>query len=465
MAANKFFTGILPLALLLGGCNVADNSAESNKPFAFLKKSESSNSDTTTQTSKENTMSLADILKSANPSVDMKSGFVKAVSSAVLADPLIISAKEDLAAQRSQIEVAQSAKDIQFNATALGGVEDVSDGISGVALVLNATRVISDGGKIDARVASEKFAAEAAKHRLKASMNDRALVAVNAWVDLDRYERLHDMIGSRLLILNPLIEQLETVAAAGMGDASQVAAAQRTVSQIRVTQTDVKERLEQSRVAFRNVFGSLPSSIKLDNEFIQSKLPSKVTESMALSAPALLASYASYNVAEANLSGVLAKSKFDLGFETKVTKPFAGSDYTSDESIGLVVRKAFFNKKQLEAEEKAAKSRVDSAIAEIQATYREGERTIKTAQQTIKSMDEAITLAKETAGVTRDEISYLRKQLIIGGSTLDSVLSAEARLYDAESKEIHFMADKVKSQATILSALGLLSQSFGLPAE
>ena len=465
MAANRFFFGILPLSLLLCGCTVSDNSVGSDKPFAFLKKFDSSSSDTTAQSSKENNMSLGDILTNANPSVDMKSGFVKAVSSAVLADPLVISAKDELAAQRSQVEVAQSAKDIQFNATLLGGVEDVSDNVSGVALVLNATRVITDGGKIDARVASEKFVAEAAKHRLEASMNDRARVAVNAWVDLDRYERLNDMIGSRLLILNPLIEQLETVAAAGMGDASQVAAAQRTVSQIRVTQTDVKERLEQSRVAFRNVFGSLPSGIKLDANFIQSKLPKKVTKPMALSAPALLAGYASYNVAEANLSGVLAKSKFDLGFETKVTKPFAGSDYSSDESIGLVMRKAFFNKKQLVAEEKAAKSRVDRAIAQIQATYREGEQTIKTAQQTIKSMDEAIILSKETAEVTRDEISYLRKQLIIGGSTLDSVLSAEARLYDAESKEIHFMADKVKSQATILSALGLLSKSLELSYE
>ena len=89
---------------------------------------------------------------------------------------------------------------------------------------------------------------------------------------------------------------------------------------------------------------------------------------------------------------------------------------------------------------------------------------MKTAQQTIKSMDKAIGLARDNAAVTADEISYLRKQLVIGGSTLDSVLSAEARLYDAESKEINFQADKHKAQLTILSALGLLSKSLGLSA-
>jgi len=194
------------------------------------------------------------------------------------------------------------------------------------------------------------------------------------------------------------------------------------------------------------------------------RVPTKVTKKMAQSAPSILAGYASYQVAEANLRGVEAKSKFDLGFETKVTRPFADSGYDSDESIGLVFRKDLYKGKQLKEEEKAARARVDSAIAQIQATYLQGERAIETAQQTIKSMDKAIALSRENAEASRDEISYLRKQLIIGGSTLDSVLSAEARLYDAESKEINFAADKLKAQATILSALGMLSKSLGLTA-
>ena len=41
-----------------------------------------------------------------------------------------------------------------------------------------------------------------------------------------------------------------------------------------------------------------------------------------------------------------------------------------------------------------------------------------------------------------EEISYLRQQLVIGGSTLDSVLTAEAHLYDAEAKEINFWQRK-----------------------
>ena len=53
----------------------------------------------------------------------------------------------------------------------------------------------------------------------------------------------------------------------------------------------------------------------------------------------------------------------------------------------------------------------------------------------------------------------LKKQLIIGGSTLDSVLSAEARLYDARAKEINYLAEKQRSQITVLAALGLLTKT------
>jgi outer membrane protein TolC len=67
--------------------------------------------------------------------------------------------------------------------------------------------------------------------------------------------------------------------------------------------------------------------------------------------------------------------------------------------------------------------------------------------------------------VTKNEISYLRKQLVIGGSTLDSVLSAEAKLYEAESKEINFAADRQRAQVQIVGALGLLSKALNINVE
>ena len=75
----------------------------------------------------------------------------------------------------------------------------------------------------------------------------KALAASQVWVELKRYEALNSLIKSRLLVLDPLIDQLERVADAGVGDVSQVAAAERTVSLIRVIEADIVERLELAR--------------------------------------------------------------------------------------------------------------------------------------------------------------------------------------------------------------------------
>ena len=82
-----------------------------------------------------------------------------------------------------------------------------------------------------------------------------------------------------------------------------------------------------------------------------------------------------------------------------------------------------------------SKARAEAMSEELRTLYRQGDRTIRTSKQNIVN-GKGNTLAKRNAQVTANEIKYLRQQLVIGGSTLDSVLSAEARLYEAESKKL-----------------------------
>ena len=110
---------------------------------------------------------------------------------------------------------------------------------------------------------------------------------------------------------------------------------------------------------------------------------------------------------------------------------------------------------------KEAEALTEARLSQIKATYRSGARSIQAANQNIASMEKAILSARDNARLTADEIVHLRQQLIIGGSTLDSVLSAEARLYEAESKEIMFLTEKYKSQVLVVSSLGLLSRALG----
>ena len=161
MFTNKIMFGVLPIAILLSACNTEISNDFPKQPFDFLKNinlSKEASDNEEDASPDENDKSLGDILSGVEPSINTNSGFAKSIAQAVLSDPSIIAARGELAAQKAQVEVAKSSKDFQVNATALGGVEDVTDEVAGVALVLNATRVINDGGKIDARIASEEFA-------------------------------------------------------------------------------------------------------------------------------------------------------------------------------------------------------------------------------------------------------------------------------------------------------------------
>ena len=406
-------------------------------------------------------MPLGEIIDGSLASKNKGSDFLSILQYALDTDPNIITARRNIEAKLAVVEANRAQKDFQVGSTLYGGIEDITDNTKGLALSVDASRLVFDGGKLDFQINLALFDAVAARQSLSASVDERAYELCRIWLELDKYRTLQEQIDKRLAVLDPLIVQLEQVAKAGIGDVSKVTAAQRTVSSIRVEQTSIAEELAQAELEFANAIGSVGKEILFDYEYISDMIPKKIDSSLVQSSPILLSQYANYQGAMARVNSLKAKRGFDIGFELKAMRPLAGSGYDSDESVGLVGRKTLFNGGLLESQIKEAEYLVKSRASQIKASYRQGARTIQTAQQNIESMDKAILLARENAKLTAEEIVYLRQQLVIGGSTLDSVLSAEARLYQAESREINFLTEKYKSNLLVLSSLGLLSKSFG----
>ena len=228
-----------------------------------------------------------------------------------------------------------------------------------------------------------------------------------------------------------------------------------------MTQTDVTEKLAQAQVAFRNGFGTLPVKTSYNADLISKAVPSGQVKKLAETAPALLVEYYGYRAAEANVTAVNVLDNINVAFEAKLQRPFADSTYDSDESVGLVLTKKFYRGDQLKARVENAEAVAASQADRVRSAYRDGEQAVNSARQMISSMDKAIQLVLKNAQITRDEIDYLRKQLVIGGSTLESVLSAEARLYDAEAKEINFIAERRRAEVAILSVTGKLGSALG----
>lgn len=458
----KFIFPFTFLLILVGGCQAPniENFKERSKSFLNIGLVANVEQPIEKPVIEENSvLPLQTILDGSMATGSLGSNFSSALKSALDKDPSIISRRRELEASIASIETSEAEKDFQVSGAVYGGYEDLSENTKGLALVLNASRLVFDGGVVDAEISEKSYRAESARQNLKATMDERALRFGILWIELEKYETLQEIITSRLAILDPLISQLEKVAKAGIGDVSKVASAQRTVSEIRVAQTRISEGLSQARLNYVNAFGDLPGKIAYDFSSVSKMVPSIISDEMVQNAPLIASKYSAYQATAARILAIEAQDDFKVDFEVRASRPFAGSGKDSDESIGLVARKIIFNGGMIDASIKEAKASLKGLAADIRATYREGSRTIKTAQQNIKSMDKAILLAKQNAQLTEDEIIYLRQQLIIGGSTLESVLSAESRLYEAESKEINFIAEKRKSELTIVSSLGMLVSS------
>lgn len=451
------------ISIILSACDGPDLQVLTKKPLTFLQLEKVLPKNKKNNDFINNSDKSLDFIIGSNENIrHISSDFSESVRKAVEADPSIISANQDYRANVSALAISESQKDFQITGTVYSGVEDVTDRTAGVALALTARRMVFDGGVIENKTLGQKFLAESSRYALRAKMDERAKDLSKIWIDLDLYFQLNAMLSERLGVLDPLIKQLERIAEAGLGDASQVAAAQRTVSMIRVKQTEVSEKLDQTKVDFLNAFGDLPGYTSFDEALINSLVPKNLTNQMIIDSPGMLSSYNSYMAAEADVASTKAKDNYNVGFETRVTRPFGGSDRSSDESVGLVVTRTLYDGNKLDSEIKQGEAQAASRLASLRSFHKEALRSFENTKQTIVSMDEAIALSKQSVSAAKDEISYLRKQLVIGGSTLDEVLSVEARLFEAESKEITYQAEQLKAKLSIASTLGLLGPAVGL---
>ena len=442
-----------------------DFSKIKNIPTSILsigKRSASSIIEDTDSLAVDKALPLKDILEGSVATENQGTDFLKSLKYALDTDPRIVAKRRELEAKIASVGVAEAQRNFQVETTLYGGFEDITDNTKGLALAINASRVVYDGGKLDSQIASSIFEVEASKMELAATIDQRADELLQKWLELEKYKLLQAQIDRRLSVLDPLIDQLEKIAEAGIGDVSKVTAAQRTVSAIRVEKTSVAEARAQAQLDFSNAYGIVGTGIAFDYDFINNLVPAEIDDTLVQNSPLLKSQYAKYQAGLARVAALRAKDGFDVGLEASAMRPFAGSEYGSDESIGLVGRKTLYRGGMLESEIKEAESMSEASLAQIKATYRNGAQAVKAAIQNIKSMEKAILIARENAKLTSDEIAYLRQQLIIGGSTLDSVLSAEARLYEAESKEIQLLTSKYKSQVLIVSSIGLLSGALKL---
>ena len=97
---------------------------------------------------------LDDILENSLANKNQGSDFVTSLKYAIETDHSINAKRRDIEAKLAAVAIANAQKDFQVGTTLYGGVEDVTDNTKGLAVALNASRLVFDGGKLDSQISS-----------------------------------------------------------------------------------------------------------------------------------------------------------------------------------------------------------------------------------------------------------------------------------------------------------------------
>ena len=145
----------IKIFILIGVCIAVSGNGFDLRSAIDISQNQSDNSSNGTNSNELATgpKSLESIVNDAVVmSVDMDLEFAQVMKLAVENDPTVMTAKAEYDATRSEEDVLLSKKDFQVNGIIIGGVEDVTDKTAGLGVVLNANRVLFDGGYLDARI-------------------------------------------------------------------------------------------------------------------------------------------------------------------------------------------------------------------------------------------------------------------------------------------------------------------------
>jgi outer membrane protein TolC len=137
------------------------------------------------------------------------------------------------------------------------------------------------------------------------------------------------------------------------------------------------------------------------------------------------------------------------------------SDTQISPSFGLVLRKNLSDGNKLKTEIDLAQRKVFSQEQAIKNQYELLDSQAQELRISIEAFKQKQELNQKNINYTKDEIAFLEKQLTVGQSSLTSIVSAEAQLFELEARSITLKSENYISKLTLLSLLGELDQLIG----
>jgi len=376
--------------------------------------------------------------------------------------PIIKSKLFRIEAIKAELGELDAAKLFTSQISAIGGaVSEDRDTEIGASLQISSRKLLYDGKSSDFQILSKLDQLESAKHGVLVAADQEALKAIQAWINLKRYQEIEQIFQVGFSKLAPLVEQVESVSLSGMSDRKQLLLARRSLADLENKFIISQSMTATAEESFRDSFPS--ADLKTVTELPMLKIDvQKISKGFSPMQTNLVQEqvYLQQGIVK-QIQALVASEKPVVAFSATVNAPVRDTLDDGTANAGLRLTYNLNDGGSLEAKIARGKAELEVMRNEIAALkkslnleYHKNKLNYQTSEKRVESLKEMIILAEETQEVTK-------QQVVAGRSTIKDVLDGEVLLSSLRIDLINGQSESILALVALEGFSTGLSESLG----
>jgi len=365
-----------------------------------------------------------------------------------------------------RVGVAESVRRPQLGANAnLGAIQEFGAGgstTSGIAGGISLSQLVFDGGESIATINRTTAEALGARAERVVRVNELALDAARAWIDVWQYSERLRLLRVRTEEMDTLVSQIERMATNGMLDRAALDSARRQIVDIKLEETRLQSDLADAQVRFRRHFRQAPGKLSRPAD-IATPAAIRAHAHVWQNAPSLEARAASVIAARYAVAEAEAAFSPRIRLQTGLRTPLESGDPTSG-NLGLGFDYSMLDGGRRVSQLEAAIARRAATEGQLREAQTALEAELEAALARLSGIERSMPLVAEQIRLSESEARTARSQIATGQSNLRQLVEAEIQNYRARDRQIAMQAERQLLLLTLAARTGALSEMIGLTA-
>lgn len=405
-------------------------------------------------------------------------GLAQVVSEALSSNPDVAEARSQWLARRAEVRQAEGGylPSVDLNAgigyertdsPTTRAVDGGANDLTRKELGLNVRQMLFDGWGTRSEVARQQARTDSAAARLLAVGEATAMKAVEAYIDLQRYQALRGISAESLDIHRRIEDQIRLRSEAGVGRRADYDQVRSRVALAEVNLVAADVNLLDARTTFQRVVGRLPADGQAPAARAPDGLPGSLEQALQMAQagnPVLQVAAADVEAARAQHEAArqFDYPRFDLELGGNLNDDLDGTEGRVDDVSAMIrMRYNLFRGGSDAARKRATAYNINEAQDIRDRSVRQLEESVRLTWAAYQATSAQLPLLEQQVEAARATRNAYEKQFNIGERTLLDLLNSENEVLQARQSVVATGADRVLAQYRLLEATGMLIDRLG----